>query len=133
MYCMKAIKLTLLWLWQAPQHLLALAIFAVLKLAGKVVYVAENSNCLFIGLDVFIGLSLGRYIFVHQSYGEKTLKHEQGHSVQSLFLGPLYLLVIGLPSLSGNIYDRICHKGPAWYYRQPWEAWADRLGGVIRA
>jgi len=79
-----------------------------------------------------MGLSLGSYIFVCQSYGEITLKHEQGHSVQSLLLGPLYLLVIGLPSISGNIYDRIRHKGSAWYYTQPWEAWADRLGHITR-
>jgi hypothetical protein len=126
-------KKALLWLWQAPQHLLALAILATLKRLGKVESVAEFSDRVIITVYLRMGLSLGRYIFVHQSYGENTIKHEQGHSVQSLFLGPLYLLLIGLPSLSGNIYDRKYKKGPSWYYKQPWEAWADRLGGVKRA
>jgi hypothetical protein len=79
-----------------------------------------------------MGLSLGKYIFIHQSYGEKVKDHERGHSVQSRHLGWLYLLIIGLPSLSGNIYSRIKHKDSAWYYKQPWEAWADELGGVKR-
>ena len=30
---------------------------------------------------------------------ESVLLHEYGHSIQSMYLGPLYLLVIGLPSL----------------------------------
>jgi len=126
-------KKALLWLWQAPQHLLALAIWKVLKLTGKAVYAAEGQDYVLIGVDVRIGLSLGRCIFVWQFCGENTLKHEQGHSLQSRLLGPLYLLLIGLPSIIGNIYDRIFHKGPAWYYRQPWEAWADKLGGITRA
>lgn len=29
---------------------------------------------------------------------EKTIKHEYGHQLQSYILGPLYLLIIGLPS-----------------------------------
>jgi len=123
---------TLLWLWQAPQHLLALAIWKIFKFAGKVAYVADWQGNVFIGVDILMGLSLGMYIFAHQSCGETTKKHEYGHTLQSRRLGWLYLLVIGLPSLCGNIYSRIFHKDSAWYYRQPWEAWADRLGGAIR-
>ena len=130
-------KYLLLWIWQLPQHLLALAIFAVLRLLGKI-----NAVCVFkpgypghdrhINVDFPMGLSLGNYIFVQSGCSETTENHERGHSVQSLYLGPLYLLIIGLPSLTGNIYDRICHKGSSWYYKQPWEAWADKLGGVVR-
>ena len=53
-------------------------------------------------------------------------------------LGPLYLIVIGLPSITGNIINRITrmyfrkYYDPNFYYKQPWEAWADRLGGVDR-
>lgn len=48
----------------------------------------------------------------------------------------VYLLLIGIPSACGNIYDRFFHKKwtsyrrNEWYYKQPWEKWADRLGGV---
>ena len=45
---------------------------------------------------------------------------------------------VGLPSALGNLYDRWFHKSwdvkrsIQWYYSQPWEAWADRLGCVVR-
>ena len=69
---------------------------------------------------------------------EDGMKHEYGHTIQSRILGPFYLIIIGLPSLIGNIYDQIAHKNWSlkdsciWYYNQPWEKWADKLGGVDR-
>lgn len=85
------------------------------------------------------GVSLGEYILLDYEtyYGidqkiYDTVCHEHGHTKQSRMLGPFYLLAIGLPSCIGNIIDRICHKGPEWYYSQPWEAWADKLGGIKR-
>lgn len=84
------------------------------------------------------GVSLGNYIIVESKSItpspklNTTLHHEHGHQIQSRRLGPLYLIVIGLPSLLGNIYSRIFHKSAEWYYKQPWEAWADKLGGVER-
>lgn len=79
------------------------------------------------------GVSLGDYIILARKNRDyKTIHHEHGHQIQSRRLGPLYLIVIGLPSLLGNIYSRIFHKSAEWYYKQPWEAWADKLGGVER-
>ena len=54
------------------------------------------------------GISLGRYIILpwkYREYGkgsfiEKTHKHEYGHTRQSLRLGWLFLLVIGIPSIT---------------------------------
>ena len=85
-------------------------------------------------------ISLGNYIFLDSdgNFSYTTIKHEFGHQKQSLMLGPLYLIIIGLPSIIGNIIDRIKHKqfrryyDPDFYYKQPWEAWADKLGGVVR-
>ena len=50
------------------------------------------------------GFSLGSFIFCTQKFYDNVqaktlLAHEAGHSIQSLYLGWLYLLVIGLPSL----------------------------------
>jgi len=52
-----------------------------------------------------------------------------GHQKQSLYLGWLYLIIIGLPSVTGNLLNRVIDFD---YYKQPWEAWADKLGGVKR-
>ena len=46
------------------------------------------------------GMSLGLFLFVPEgTYGDGFLVHEYGHTIQSLLLGPLYLPVIGLPSV----------------------------------
>ena len=46
------------------------------------------------------GVSLGMYIFIENNDArkEELIRHEYGHTIQSLILGPLYLLVIGIPS-----------------------------------
>lgn len=60
------------------------------------------------------------------------------YQIQSLYLGPLYILIIGIPSVIGNLWDRIAHKSWSnakrikWYYTLPWEYSADKLGGVSR-
>lgn len=44
-------------------------------------------------------LSLGMFIFTRTPYDLKLVQHEYGHTVQRLILEPLWLFVIGLPSL----------------------------------
>jgi len=131
------------WAWQLPQHVLALAIWAALRLAGRVARV-ERSGA-FPG-NVFItvrvpgwGVSLGRYILLDEGYDETDRKHENGHSVQSYAWGPMYLLTIGVPSaVFNNLWDRLFHKGWSierrheWYYNRYPEKQADALGGVKR-
>ena len=73
------------------------------------------------------GLSLGEYIFLNNNR-VASIKHEYGHSIQSKYLGPLYLLVIGIPSLIWAIFGK---RGDA-YYAFYTERWADKLGGVDR-
>lgn len=60
-----------------------------------------HGRFVFIGGDNWGGLSLGNFIFVSKAamrYGTNTLNHEIGHSLQNIFWGPLFLIVIGLPS-----------------------------------
>jgi len=53
--------------------------------------------------DKQTSLSLGPFLFVAEHLqGERyehILHHEFGHTIQSLVLGPLYLVLIGLPSV----------------------------------
>ena len=59
-----------------------------------------------------VGIKPGRFRELNNSYSQS-----------------LYLIVIGLPSAVGNLLHR---KIKFDYYKQPWEAWADKLGGVKR-
>ena len=119
----------LLYVWQLPQEIIGY--FLVLILKGK------QSKFGIIGIytvpNLFhSGISIGDYIIFDSriELSEIDVLHEYGHQLQSRFLGPLYLLIVGIPSLIGNIYSRIKKKDEKWYYSRFPENWADRLGGV---
>ena len=131
-------------IWEAPQTIAALLvkiIFKPTKLSGK------SSDINIYTWKMTSGLSLGKTVFLpEKTFKEKTISeidssvwhknyllHECGHSIQSQYLGPLYLLIIGVPSLIWNA----CFRG--WraktgtsYYWFFTEAWADKLGGIKR-
>ena len=132
-------KKVLLWLWQLPQNILGLLVILFTRARYNDISYDKLENFWLAKKGKPFGVSLGEYIiFGPRPVSRESLKHEQGHRKQSRMLGPLYLLLIGLPSITGNIYDRIAHRNwgylarVAWYYKQPWEAWADKLGGVKR-
>jgi len=142
-------KNTALWLWQLPQHLLGLLLIRLLN-AERSVWLRKAENYA-PGIPYWrfkrdgrfskfvSGMSLGEIILLpDDNICDITVCHEYGHSVQSLYLGWLYLPVIGIYSaLFCNLWDRLFHKSWAREERSKWygrwsEAWADRLGGVDR-
>lgn len=130
-------KEILLYIWQLPQNLLALIMLLYYK--KEEVYHRLNGRVFYYTKEMRSGISLGNYVIMNRDDMEDGMRHEYGHSIQSRYLGPVYLLFVGLPSIIGNIYDSIAHakwpyvKSYEWYYNQPWEKWADELGGVDRA
>lgn len=122
-------KKVLLYLWQLPQHLLGLLVILFYN-ASYLKHQETGIGYWFGDGQKTFGVSLGQYIILDNcTVCVRILKHEHGHQLQSLYLGPLYLLIIGLPSAIGNLLNR---KIKFNYYKQPWEAWADKLGGVTR-
>lgn len=122
----------LLFLHQLPQNLLGLLVYLVNVKSVKKVYDCTLGIWFYTAKHVSdTGISLGRFIFLDSdNYTSiESIKHERGHQIQSLYLGWLYLLVIGLPSVIGNILHRFIKFD---YYYQLWEKSADRLGGVQR-
>ena len=127
-------------IWQFPQHIIAYVIILINCKSIKLMVSKDGISHYLVDHLFDSAISLGNYIFLDSdgNFSYKTIKHEFGHQKQSLMLGLLYLIIIGLPSIIGNIIDRIKHKyfrryyDPDFYYKQPWEAWADKLGGVVR-
>lgn len=119
------------WLWQFPQNMLALCIEGILCQAayreGKVC-----GNTIIVNNVLPSAMSLGDYLFVNFMSSQKSIQHEYGHSKQSNILGPLYLIVIGIPSLLHNILHYLCSKiGIKWnYYSFYTEYWANKLVGI---
>lgn len=126
---MNTLKAILSYLHQLPQHLLALLLRQVFKGNDS-----EYNGCV-VRRSFFLrgGISLGQYIIVNQWMREDDIKHEYGHSIQSRYLGWLYLIVIGLPSLLWAVlYGRVTRQSYNGYYKFYTEKWADKLGGVQR-
>lgn len=126
----------IVWLWQFPQHILALLVILVTR--AKLSFIADGVGVYVSSLYSFFGISLGQYIILgNRSLRSKTIYHEVGHSKQSLWLGPFYLIIVGIPSLTMNIMS---HYSLRWgkgsfannYYNRWPENWADKLGKVER-
>ena len=82
----------------------------------------------------YSGLSLGLFIFTPQAGDEYTSQvrvHEYGHTFQSLMLGPLYLLAVGLPSVIWAGLPALAvlrRERKISYYSVYPEKWASDLG-----
>lgn len=110
------------WIWEFPQLLLGITLTLVYR--AKLVH--KIPNAWVFKVNGFSGISLSRLILI-RNMGSKTIKHEYGHSIQSRILGPLYLIVIGLPSIIHNLVSRKTHCNYSHFYT---ERWADKLGKV---
>lgn len=116
----KAIKNTALYLWQLPQNIIGLILFAYYK--GNTIKIDANAKVR-VSKDMSGGITLGKYIVVRK---EDYIKHEFGHTRQSMLLGPLYLLVIGLPSIiHAARHSKYCKNKD--YYHFYTEKWANKL------
>jgi hypothetical protein len=127
----------LLWIWQLPQHLVAVIlimlnskqIYSKVKLGDVLLYLMDDG----LNKGAGDGISLGQYILLDRTqYVGNTVKHEMGHSKQSIMLGPLYLLAVGVPSILRANYSYNNRKSNSWYYSGYPEKWADKLGNVNR-
>lgn len=124
---MQHIKSFLLYIHQLPQHLIALLVILFNKKSVKKYYnyysIKHCNNS---------AVSLGNYIFVDSDCYSNSIviMHEQGHQKQSIYLGWLYLIIIGIPSALHNIWWRF-HRDRD-YYSFYTERWADKLSNIKR-
>lgn len=99
---MKYIRNLILFIWQLPQHIVALIYFGYLVMMCKDLGVDSRYKQAIVIPCVMRGaITLGNYVFVGlNSEYKETVKHELGHTIQSKILGPLYLIIIGIPSIT---------------------------------
>lgn len=121
------------WTWGIIQNVVGFCVFLAnvrrrhFRYNGAVVTVRRSR---------YGSMGLGMFIFISESAmnGERrefTLMHEYGHTVQSIILGPLFLPVIGLPSLLWAglpVFRKYRERRSISYYRLYTERWANFLG-----
>ena len=127
---MKYIRNLILFIWQLPQHIVALIYFGYLVMMCKDLGVDSRYKQATVIPCIMRGaVTLGNYVFVGlNSEYRKTVKHELGHTIQSKILGPLYLIVIGIPSITycglRRLFPSLRKKN---YYNFYTEKWANNL------
>lgn len=120
------------WIWQLPQNLLGLCWKYITK--SKITSDINNEDIKCVRAVCYLlkrysgAVTLGKYMFVSERFTDikSVVRHECGHVIQSMILGPLYLPVIGLFSiLHAAVHNSVC-KGK--HYNHFWtERWADRI------
>ncbi len=128
-------KLLVTFIWQLPQNLVGLLLIwwygrkRVQRSGGGL----KETVMIWTVKGMPGAISLGNIVLMSPACRDnmQTVCHELGHCKQSVILGPLYLIVIGLPSLLWAVtHHHIAQKRSYyWFYT---ERWADRLGGVCR-
>jgi len=136
---MGTLRSALSFAWELPQNLLGAALYGLERWTGSALDVDHDRGRIFVE-SKRSAVSLGLFVFWRRGENrwfvldEHTRAHEYGHTFQSRWLGPLYLPLIGLPSVARVGYA-VLHReltGRRWtgYFDGYPENWADRLGGV---
>ena len=122
------------WTWGFPQSLLGAILCLIYKNCphsryhGTIVTHWPKQGSLGVGMFLFIGKG------AEGSRHGQVLVHEFGHAVQSAILGPLFLPVMGLPSLLWcNLppCQRLRREKGISYYRFYPECNANYLGRLV--
>ena len=124
--------LFILWqcTWGLPATLVGLGFFIANRKCPHRMY----RSCIDTQWNHTGGLSLGLFIFTppdSQANAPLIRVHEFGHCVQSLLLGPLYLIAVGVPSyLWANLpaLRKMRRETGRSYYSVYPENWANVLG-----
>lgn len=130
--------------WGVIQTFIGLCVFAVnfrerhRGFHGAVVTEWKLSSGISLGLFVFVAKSPaipgGSAGLTQGERSERLLAHEYGHTIQSLLLGPLYLPIIGIPSILWAglpVFRNLRRRKHISYYSFYTERWADYCGEKV--
>lgn len=130
----------LLLIWELPQNIVGAFLFTFLSVFSDTVILDDDDSLEMYSTLMRGAISLGVFRVYKYSYAANSSLHvricrlhEKGHRQQSKILGPLYLIIIGLPSLIWATLHSYCRKiSEMDYFAFYTERWADKLGGVKR-
>jgi hypothetical protein len=120
----------LLFIWQLPQNIIGLLFLIYFLIRGDLQFISYKKMCwAFVSKYMSGGISLGSFAFVSPYNAKKdaVIMHEQeGHTFDSKVFGPLYLFIIGIPSI---IWAWLGDKNKC-YYSFYTEKWANKHAGL---
>lgn len=114
---MGVLKFIIKLIWELPSNIVAILLFFFLGVDRF--DFDSKKGIVIVTMSYQGGLTLGCFIFVSkESY--HLIQHEMGHIRQGWVTGPLYLLVIGLPSLVWCCIYKYTGKTYDWFYTERW-------------
>ena len=119
-----------LGLWQITQWLPSIILIAIFHNCTLYKNKEAGITVLRVNKGYFIDnacFSCGPIVFVTPDCEDDTLRHETGHSIQSLIFGPLFHIVVTIPSVIRFCIKRLCNKDHNWYL-SAWPEGGCRLG-----
>jgi hypothetical protein len=120
------------WTWCLPQTLLGALVFLAVKASGGVTSTHDYKGVTLVktkNTKILGGLALGQFNFVtERRWKDGTVQHEYGHTRQGFILGPLYLLLVGAPSIFWLLLSHANPRIKKTYCERYPENWAEKLG-----
>ncbi len=105
---------------------------------GAIVTYWSKKSSISLGCFVFVTDQPYFYDKIKEQYSlnelsNRLLVHEYGHTIQSLILGPLYLIVMGIPSTLWGFLPCCAKKRKQGisYFSFFTESWANKLGETV--
>ena len=106
---------------------------------GAIITEWNNKSSISLGLFVFVTKEPYFYEKLKDEYSKEELSrrllvHEYGHTIQSLILGPLYLIIMGIPSTLWGFLPSLSKKRKKEkisYFSFFTEKWANYLGEKV--
>ena len=106
---------------------------------GAIITEWNNKSSISLGLFVFVTKEPYFYEKLKDEYSKEELSrrllvHEYGHTIQSLIFGPLYLIIMGIPSTLWGFLPSLAKKrqtNKISYFSFFTEKWANSLGEYI--
>lgn len=114
---MGILKFIIKFIWEFPSNIVALLLMFFLGIDSM--QFVKQRGIIISKMSYQGGLTLGNFVFV-ENFAAPLVKHEFGHIRQGWALGPLYLLVIGLPSLIWCLIYKSTGKPYEWFYTEHW-------------
>lgn len=118
----------ILFIWQILQNLIGIGFWIYFKLRGDLETIVKNKySKVYRSKYMSGGISLGSFAFVSDNLAKKetAVRHEQGHMWDSKVMGPLYIFIVGIPSLLNAV-----NGFTKCYYDFYCEAWANKHAGL---
>ncbi len=121
------------WTWGLPQNVVGGILYLHYRRKGCPCFSYQGARAV-IWTQKSGSMSMGMFLFLHPTWkphNHRLLSHEYGHTIQSLLLGPMYLPLVGIPSILWAglpAFERMRRRTHRSYYSVYPENWANRCG-----